>query len=467
MAPHRYRFEPQPTPAGVNMTGVWMIDAALSPPVRYALVQHLNGMLTLYGVRNGSRAVFIAEGRYIAATEVLIAGLAGHLLDDQSLVLRGRRTPAPTGSSPIVSLRFRRRPGGAAAVCVMLAEFLIISPDPDVRHHIAQTLGRVPEPAVVDALLPVLEHPDAAVRFNAIEALWNHVDDRLVAPMVALVRCFLAGDRPPAALWGTSQILFHLAHTTDAEATAILMQVVHAADLSDDLRITAANSLLQQNRRHGVQVVVDVLPGLSEALQERLARLLFDLNDPILLDYLPSYLTIPDAYLRLHAAGILSHLGHPTALDVLVQSVQTSVYPESATYLGGLSDPRSIPALIKRLPTAPPPLRAAIFHALGRLRDARTTPIFDVGLQDPEPTVKRAAAGGLAIIQTHFQRSGPAPIETDGSISTTASDAAARHEFALISDALTHLATHPPWARAAADTETLWRSASEHRASDQ
>jgi HEAT repeat protein len=467
MAPHRYRFEPQHTPSGVNLTGVWMIDAAPSPPVRYALVQHLNGMLTIYTARNGDSDVFIAQGRYVAATDVMIAGLTGHLLDDQRFVLRGRRTPAPTASSPMVSIRFRRRPGGAAAVCVVLAEFLTISPDPDVRRHIDLTLGQIPHPTVVDALLPVLAHPDAAVRFNAIEALWNHVDDRLVAPMVTLVRRFLDGDRSPAALAGASQILYRLADVPDVQITSLLVQVFQSADLSDDLRITAANSLMQQNRRHGVSVVVDALPGLSEALQERIARLLFDLNDPILLDYLPPYLTTPDAYLRLHTAGILSHLGHPTALDVLVQSVQTGVYPESATYLGGLSDPRSIPALIKRLPTAPPPLRAAIFHALGRLRDARTTPIFDVGLQDPEPTVKRAAAGGLAIIQTHIQRSDPALGQTDGSVSTTVSDAAARQAFALISDALTHLATSPAWTRAAAATETLWRSASEHRESDQ
>jgi HEAT repeat protein len=402
----------------------------------------------------------------------------------------------------MVPIRFRRSPGGSAAVCFVLAEFLTISPDPEVRRHISLTLGPIPHPAVVDALLPVLTHPDAAVRFNAIEALWNHVDDRLVAPMVTLVRRFLDGDRSPAALSGASQILYRLADVPDAQITPLLVQVFQAADLSDDLRITAARSLMQQNHQHGVSVVVDALPALSEPLLERIARLLFDRNDPILLDYLPPYLTAPNAYLKLHAAGILSHLGHPTALDVLVQSVQTVVYPESATYLAGLSDPRIIPALISRLPTAPPPLRATIFSALGRFRDEQTIPIFEAGLHDPEPTVKMAAANGLAQLQAQVQRSAPtlsepdasvsteaydaaalqafaairddlrqlatspasdpALGETDASVSTESPDAAALQAFATIKDALTHLATSPAWAIAAAASETLRLYAKAH-----
>jgi HEAT repeat protein len=366
----------------------------------------------------------------------------------------------------MVSLRFRRRPGGAAAVCVVLAEFLTISPDPDVRHHIALTLGQIPEPAVVDALLPVLAHPDAAVRFNAIEAMWNHVDDRLVAPMVTLVRRFLAGDRPPAALWGTSQILYRLAHVPDTQITPLLVQVFQSADLSDDLRVTAANSLMQQNRQHGVPIIVEGLPALSAPLQERIARLLFDLNDSILVDYLPPYLTAADAYLKLHAAGILSHLGHPTALDVLVQSLQTTDYPHSATYLARLSDPRIIPALIQRISTAPPPLRATIFHTLGPFRDERTIPIFEAGLHDPDPTVKRAAASGLGHIQAHVQRSEPARGETDAADSTEAYDAAALQAFATIKDGLTQLATSPAWVIGAAASEALRLYAKAHPASD-
>jgi HEAT repeat protein len=446
MAPHRYRFELPHDPPGMNLTGVWMVDAAPSPALRYALVQHPNGTLTIYAARTGDSFVSITQGRYSAETDMMIAELTGYLLDERCFVLR---------TAPSVSTRFRRSPGGSAAVCFVLAEFLTISPDPEVRHHISLTLGHIPHPAVVDALLPVLEHPDAGVRFNAIEALWNHVDDRLVAPMVTLVRCFIAGERSQAAFAGTSQILFHLAHATGAQATSILIQVVQAADLSDDLRVTAANSLMQQNRRYGVPIVVEALPLLSEPLQERIARLLFDLNDSILLDYLPPYLTAPNVYLKLHAAGILSHLGHPTALDVLLQSLQTTEYPHSATYLARLSDPRIIPALIQRIPTAPPPLRATIFHTLGPFRDERTIPIFEAGLHDPDPTVKRAAASGLGHIQAHVQRSEPARGEPDASVSTDAYDAAALQAFATIKDSLTQLATSPAWAIAAAASETL------------
>ena len=208
---------------------------------------------------------------------------------------------------------------------------------PSLQRNAAQSLGELGPAArpAVEALLKILDSPDAAVRVRAAEALWRI--DRHPQAVATFVKT-LRGDDALAAYEAASTL-----GGLDGMDVAVVAPLVAALGHKDqDVSRVAARTL-------GTAFGTRGLPSLRKIIKG------------------------PDEGLAVRAVDAMDWMG-PPAIDSLVEALKhagSRVRRESARALGrqGLQAREAIPALVKSLDDANPLVRDELARALDRIRE--------------------------------------------------------------------------------------------------
>jgi len=218
---------------------------------------------------------------------------------------------------------------------------------PSVRRNSALALGNLGPAAkgAVEALLPMLEDPDAVTRVRAAVALWQI--EHHAAAIPALIRISQQPGR------GAYQAAVSLGQI-DAPAAAVVPALVAALrHAQSDVRRAAARSLGRLARNEAGSPQRTVLPALTQALDA------------------------PDQRLRHGAAEALGWIGPP-----------------------------AVPELIRALSNDSPAVRRSAARSLGRLGPAAQTAetALTNAVNDPDDSVGQTAYRALLQIRSSLSR---------------------------------------------------------------
>lgn len=246
---------------------------------------------------------------------------------------------------------------------------------PTVRRAAAQALGKLGDQDALPALLKAAAHGDFWLRQAAIEALSRSGDERVVEPLLELMR---------QDAWTRPAVIKALGNIGHMGAVPELVAALD--DPNDSIRNASLEALFKivmepTGRRSGtprtalLRPLIPVAPLQRELAARRApnsayaAHLLGWLARPEALPDLVEALHSSEASLRDAATESLLRFG-PTAVPVLVQALQrpeTAVRERSVDLLGMIGDGSVIPALSRLLADPQLVVRHAALRALGML----------------------------------------------------------------------------------------------------
>jgi len=246
---------------------------------------------------------------------------------------------------------------------------------PTVRRAAAQSLGKLGDQAALPALLKAAAHGDFWLRQAAIEAISRSGDERVVAPLLELMR---------QDAWTRPAVIKALGNIGHVDAVPELVAALD--DPNDSIRNASLEALFKivmepTGRRSGtprtalLRPIIPVAPLRRELATRRTpnsayaAHLLGWLARPEALPDLVEALNSSEASLRDAATESLLRFG-PAAVPVLVQALQrpeTAVRERSVDLLGMIGDGSVIPALSRLLADPQLPVRHAALRALGMI----------------------------------------------------------------------------------------------------
>ncbi len=213
------------------------------------------------------------------------------------------------------------------------------------------------DPRILNALVEALDHPDAAVRYEAVNTMKLLKDARLVPALIDGLKSSYPNVREAAA-WALLSI---------ADERALEPLIALLTDSVADVRAAAAWALYPIPNRQAV------------------APLIKALHDP-------------HPKVRIAAADSLGALGYARAVEPLIgqlRDVDASVRAAAAWALGKIGDKRAVPALSDRIEDDYWKVRLRTAWSLGNIGDKRATTVLIEATGDDEAEVRQAAASAL------------------------------------------------------------------------
>jgi HEAT repeat protein len=304
----------------------------------------------------------------------------------------------------------------------------------------ARALGQVRDPTAVSALLPLTNHEEGAVKFNAVWALSRMQDSSVTCPLVSLLKDqdkqvrtqaaqglagrFGDGQRCPGdvealtAVEGDPDVrqpvLEALSRLKDARAVKPLLHEIESYTARSscpecpvlgkigDKRAVAPLVKLVQDRKGDVgPEVVDALGELRDptaipvitpllkdsrpAMRVAVIRALIDLNGCPSMDLVRPAMTDEIADVRAAAADAAAKCKDVQSVEPLIQMLQFDLAP-AAKALGEIGDKRAVDPLIACFQQKQLWGRRFVAHALGQLHDPKVVDLLIAALHDDTTT---------------------------------------------------------------------------------
>ncbi len=243
---------------------------------------------------------------------------------------------------------------------------------PKISLAAVRAAGNVREPAIVETLLPLLEHPEWAMRKAAFDSLCSTVDLNPAALAAALPK---ASDE--ARFW----IVKLMGQRHDPKLVGPLLAVL--AKDSTEIRLEAIRALAQIDAPEARRALIDALRAPAWILRKAAADALWE-----------------------QGSGAAAELRQASKAD----DEHTRYW--SVKLLGQTETRAAFPTILERLQDAEPSVRAAACAALGKLGDRRALAPLMTALNDPAEDVRSAAVIALGQIgeERESARTAPKPM---------------------------------------------------------
>lgn len=290
-------------------------------------------------------------------------------------------------------------------------------PSPVVRRIAAECLSEVPNVAVQERLIALLDEEDLEVRLIATETLARAGTEACLDALIAQYE--QADQRLRRAL------LSALGHIGGRASLDFLINVLRSSDTS--LKRTALDGLARLADSRALPAVVIVLEEEDWGVRSAAVKALGAIGDQRGLRPLLNRLRDPDDIVRKHAIGALARLGDPSATESILplvhnenlqlevlQAVEqlglveldsffdflkrsnTRLRCRLVALLGRLRPNNALAHVISLLETDFFTVRAAAARCLGELGDEKAIPSLLVARkEDPSDEVRREAARSL------------------------------------------------------------------------
>lgn len=312
-------------------------------------------------------------------------------------------------------LRWSKDP---AVVDVLLAG--LQQHDPNMREFCSMLLCWRKDPHAVSSLCQLLRQRDLPGRVELLESLHAFSDPRLIDPLLELLKDHDARVRAAA--------LTALAPYNDPRITEAVLGLVNDKELAgnnaiatvlislDDPRaISPLISIMMSKRgidyairkrlvKYGSQAVEPLLavltaPGIANNKRVEILYILGGINDPRIVPALTPYLQEQDDKLRVATLRALSTCGGAglDAVLALLHGADAPVRCEVVNCLWRTKDPRALDVLLTSMRDTDAGVRRTALDVLRQKRpdDPRVTDAYFAALDDTEATIRTAALDGV------------------------------------------------------------------------
>ena len=249
--------------------------------------------------------------------------------------------------------------------------------NPETRLLAVEAFAQIPCPEVIEALLSVVNDPDAIIRTRAIAALANFSDPRIIVVLTEALKDLAAPVRREAVI----ALGFRAENLDKSELLNYLKPLLQ--DFNLEICQQAAIAISKINSDEGNRILVQVLqaPQTPIPLQLSLIQSLARLENLRNLTYLGETLT-------------LISLGGTLEIIRVLGRIET-LKNESAEIL--LTFFNSEHFLLQNTQ-----IRQAIAYSLGQLKILKTLTVLETLAYDPESVVKLHAIAALRNFKTSF-----------------------------------------------------------------
>jgi HEAT repeat protein len=283
------------------------------------------------------------------------------------------------------------RIGGPKAINALIEVFE--GPDEGLRALAVRGLARWPDRAALGPLRSALDDARPEVFESAAEALGRIGDPAAVEALERTARRMRESQRRIAAVHALGRI----PHDTATEALA---RCAHGS--TPEVSLPAAAALARRGDPRGVRVLLQGLVLWPSMQRIAAARILATIEAEGLDAALLRLLRIPASYVYPEVAGALGLRRMAAAVPVLIRCLgppsQTSLRAAAARALGRIGDRAALVPLSRLLLDPDVPIRAAAAEALGRLGGAEAVEPLAAACRDHDPVVRRAAIRALATV---------------------------------------------------------------------
>ncbi len=230
------------------------------------------------------------------------------------------------------------------------------------RLRSSGNVKRMKEEGDTRGLIMALRHRDAAVQYEAAEALGISRDPAAIPALIAA----LTGDRYSGVRWKAAEALARIG----APAVDPLIQALGHQD--EDARWKAAIALGEIGDPRAIAPLISLLGDEDRFVQSRAAYALGQMGSPAL-PALIAALEDPSPHIRRGAALALGRIGDPGALSPLLEALHDgdeSVRAAVLEGLGGVGD-EAYPRIIAHLRNSSPEHRTLALQALREVPDRK------------------------------------------------------------------------------------------------
>lgn len=247
--------------------------------------------------------------------------------------------------------------------------------NPETRLLAVEAFAQIPRPEVIEALLSVINDPDAIIRTRAIAALGNFSDPSIILVLTEALRDLAASVRREAVI----ALGFRADNLDKSELLNYLNPLLQ--DFNLEICQQAAIAISKINSEEGNRILVQVLqaPQTPIPLQLSLIQSLAWSENPRNLTYLGETLT-------------LISLGGTLEIIRVLGRIET-LKNESAEILLAFFNSEHL--LLQQAP-----IRQAIAYSLGQLKILKTLTVLETLSDDPEPVVQLHAIAALRNFKT-------------------------------------------------------------------
>jgi HEAT repeat protein len=249
--------------------------------------------------------------------------------------------------------------------------------NPKTRLLAVEAYAQIPRPEVIEALLSVVNDPDAIIRKMAIAALANFSDTRIILVLRSALKDLAAPVRREAVI----ALGFRAENLDKSELLNYLQPLLYDFNLEVCQQVAIAISKINSDEGNRILVQVLQAPQTPIPLQLSLIQSLARSENPRNLTYLGETLT-------------LISLGGTLEIIRVLGRIET-LKNESAEIL--LTFFNSEHSLLQQAQ-----IRQAIAYSLGQLKILKTLTVLETLADDPEPVVKLHAIAALRNFKTSF-----------------------------------------------------------------
>jgi HEAT repeat protein len=261
--------------------------------------------------------------------------------------------------------------------------------DVGLRPKIVETLGLLGDRSALSRIVDLLADPDEKVQLNAIRAVQRIPDLRAVKPIIRILH---RTQNTELRL----QAVIALATSGSQKAVAILSALLPGADVA--LQRAIAEALGHINSPEASEVLVELLHAGDLSI---VSKALAGMRKFPALTALPVLVELaghPNVDIRRHTLEVLAEIKEGVSYEILEQRLlsdsSVEVRAAAARGLGRIGDRKAIPCLERALQEESA-VRSAAVLALGVLGDDSVVPALLASLKDPIPEVRYQALSGL------------------------------------------------------------------------
>ncbi|MHB9107938.1 MAG: HEAT repeat domain-containing protein [Armatimonadota bacterium] len=287
--------------------------------------------------------------------------------EDYSVLVWDNSSPASRASEALIDI-------GTPAVEGLLAA--LRSENPRVRARAAQTLGEIPDPRTLPALLETLQDPDVKVQRAAVMALGTLGDARGYEALIARL------DEKDQEI--REAIIEALSDSRDPRLIPLYMKMAQSKDEWD--RSLAVSALGEMDDPRVVPVMLRALRDRSDEVRYTATFSSGWSTDPRAADGLVGMLGDRDENVRRNAGDLLREMETAVVAPALVKALRSRnllIRAGSADVASAHRDPRLTAALLEALTDPVRAVRSDAAYALEEAHDPAIRPHIERLLANP------------------------------------------------------------------------------------
>lgn len=265
------------------------------------------------------------------------------------------------------------------------------SPNPMIRGNAANTLGKIGNQRAIDTLISLLSDKEISVQKNAVIALNNFHDEKIMNALINTLRVETAAEN-------RSFLVKSLGEYKHKSALQVLIAMTKDSD--PFVRKDAVHALI--NSGFTAEVVLPLIESLvdqDEEVQSISSEGLVASGKKGAFNQIIEGMNHKNPVVRTHISSILGDIENREAVPVLIRRLkedeQDAVKLASIISLGKLKDSRATEPLIAMLESFNDSIRIAAVESLGKIGDKRAIEPLIAALIDYNEYVQSGAIVAL------------------------------------------------------------------------